>query len=182
MDDNFGNETAEDLYTSIKDDIVGSWFSCPKSGQADSITARLKLDNTGFLAKTFHVKCAIYDKSDGSRVGYTVEWSKTVGGLDTWIGWHTFSIISDGSLNIKDYYLCAWAKETGAYIAYKTEATKGAHDIVVYDGFPDPWTPEGFSVKCSIYCTYTPIVPPPAKPLINKPLVNPILVNVPIIR
>jgi len=154
-DPNFGYETKGGTELAPAGNYInGSWYSCPGTGDADSITVYLKQKFEN-LPK---IKCPIYKKSDGALVGYTEEWTLTSG----WDGWKTFNIISGGSLTAQDYWLVFWTNNLVS--GYEdAETNKGLYKSQTYDGFPDPLT--GFTLiarKWSVYCTYTTGGPPPS--------------------
>ena len=149
IDPTFGYETkGGTAEQGGKNALCGSWFTCPESGTAESITLYVEQ----YFAATPHIKCAIYKKADGSLVGHTEEWQLTSGYDD----WKTFNIISGGNLqgNV-DYWLMFW-QDSLIWTYTDSETEKGACKSVTYNGWPDPLT--GLNIydrKYSIYCTYT---------------------------
>jgi len=152
--DTFGYTTIGASQTSIVgNQLRATKFTCPKSGQADSITVYIK--SYGYNPK---IKCAIYADNDDypeNLVGYTEEWTLTSG----WDGWKTFNIVSGGQLQANMvYWLVYWANNY-AYLKYDSgDSGQHVYKTVTYDGFPDPF-PSGGGKKAqvySIYCTYTP--------------------------
>jgi len=145
----FGYKTKGAGTHSNADRIIGSKFTCPENGTAESITAYI-LAGAGTP-----VKFGIYKDSDNSRVGYTEEWITTA----LYNDWKTLNIVSGGTLvQNTDYFLVWWRDTTGsATFYYDTGVTRGYQNIA-YNGFPNPWEPTKTdnSWKFSIYCTYTP--------------------------
>jgi len=129
--------------------ILGSWFTCPSEGTADSITVYLG----GTLSKG---KCGIYRKSDGSFVGETEEKTSIPE------GWNTFNFTDPKpSLSNVDYWLVVFGEAAPSVFATSETGKMGRTLEDMYPNFPDPWTPEIKDYKISIYCTYTPVGPPP---------------------
>jgi hypothetical protein len=155
----FGYEIAGGSWGNFGDTIVGSVFTCPLGGQANSITAYVK--RLGTLGGSAYFKYGIYKHSDLSLVGYTVEGSVNVA------AWVTLAITSGGVLEVGvDYVLVGFGKfeldeETlkSRYpsLTYNAGDVNQSHSqAVVYDGFPNPLVPVHGDRKYSIYCTYTP--------------------------
>jgi len=147
IDPTFGYETAGGSSQSVANRISGSWFTCPESGTADSIS----LAAAGTVSRV-HSKCAIYKKSDNSLVGVTDEKE----GVSS--GWNTYSFSTSPSLSNIDYYLVAWSDAyfgQGVDLRYDTASGKGGYEARTYNGFPDPWSPTSEDRIYSIYCTYT---------------------------
>jgi hypothetical protein len=148
---NFGYETKDAEADTGPNIILGSWYSCPNSGTANSITVYLKQ----YGSYTPKIKCAIYKKADYTLVGNTEEWTLTAG----WDNWKTLNIISGGTLEATDYFLVTWISSV-VYVYRGILASKGRWSSTTYDGWPSPWSPNTSGEKFSLYCTYT--VPPPA--------------------
>jgi len=153
--DIFGYETAGGSMISNSDCIVGSWFTAPENGTADSIT--VSIVDFGGVDKT---KCAIYLKSDNSLVGETEE--KDAGGSTQ--HWETFNFLTSPSISANtDYYLVCWSDMASFTIIYYncTGSNTGAGDYETYGDWPDTWNPGWlWGPNCdrtySIYCSYTP--------------------------
>ena len=150
IDPTFGYETVGGTRTGyIKNRITGSWFTCPESGSADSIS--VYLDNSYSPYPTIgQEKCAIYLKSDNSLVASTEE---HCGGLSD--DWLTLSITSGGTLSNTDYYLVFWTSYNYQRLYYDSASGKGAYQDLTYGDWPDPWNPTSEDRIYSIYCTYT---------------------------
>jgi len=147
IDPTFGYEyVGNSAEGSISDYIKGSWFTCPESGTAESIT--FYLPDMGFDEGPR--KLGIYKKSDNSFVGETAEYSG--GTADSWI---TYELESPKpSLSNEDYYLVHWGEEYA--LSFDTATDRGAYQLVGYPGsWPDPWSPQSCDKKYCIYCTYT---------------------------
>jgi len=137
------------------DVIKGSWFTCPKEGQALSISLYLK-QHTSYLPK---IKCAIYALSTlypTTLIGYTQEWTLTSG----WDNWKTFNIVTGGSLQTNTkYWLVFWTDNlTYVYVTPYSGDRTIIGPTTNYDGFPNPF-PDGGNYNdklISIYCTYEP--------------------------
>lgn len=151
--------------------LLGSWFTCPEKGVADSITAYFK------LSWFRNYKFVIYRKSDGVKVAETVE-----GDGDGEYGWKTLVFDEPKpTLNAEDYWLMIITTDNVLYFKFIIETDKGCDAMVVtYPTAPDPISPSLASTKHSIFCTYTPT--PPSNPLVSKPLICPIIAAKPLIR
>ncbi|GAI08852.1 unnamed protein product, partial [marine sediment metagenome] len=126
-------------------------------GTADSISAYIE----GRSLDEF--KCAIYRKSDNRLVGAT-----EIIKLDaTFTGWKTFNFgeprpsLSAGT----DYCLVCWGKFSTQFLYGDPEIDRGVFQRITYGPWPDPWSPGLTNLKCSIYCTYSPVAPPPTRKL-----------------
>ena len=133
----------------IDDTIVGSVFSCPEAGEAQSITAAVGGD---ICLK----KCAIYKHSDLSLVGVTSQ-------VNTAAGWRTYPFTAPKPiLAADDYVLVIWGDRAAPgppLFGYDDgngpdPGNQGHFDAEVYNGFPDPMVPTHEDRKYSIYCTY----------------------------
>lgn len=141
--------------------VTGSWFTCPESGTAQSITVR-----TGFIfvETTCKLKCALYKKSDNSLVGVTEEITLPDAGIQDWF---TCDFVEPKPvLEAIDYWLVAWGSvvggKSGAYFyAMTPEEGKGAYQSIAYNGLPNPWNPIIDDRKLNIYCNYTAVAPTP---------------------
>ncbi len=149
----FGYEDKGVLDTTSVNFIMGSWFSCPQNGTADSITVYIKQEVTDGK-----IKCAIYKRADNTLVGYTEEWTVSIG----WDDWKTLDIVSGGELEALDYYLVLWQNK-GNRFYLDAEDGKGGYQSRAYNVFPNPWTPTPWGQKVSIYCTYSVATPIPFK-------------------
>lgn len=162
IDPNFGYETIGTFGDAIMNDhIRGSVFTIIEAGTADSITVALSRDEAG----SKKVKCAIYKHSDLSLVGVTEE--RTLDLTDNFV-WYTFNFAAPKpslTANTK-YVLAVWCDNAVIIsIPFDYGANQGHYKYLVYTGsFPDPLTPAHADSKYSIYCTYTPTVPPPSPP------------------
>lgn len=154
-DPDFGYKVKGGLSTSYVDYIIGTPYTCPSAGIAQSITVYVSLVLAG--ADTL-VKCAIYKVSDNSLVGYTEEKLITEG-TDDWV---TFNIIWGGTLEADTaYYLVWWKGPAGPVYMYYDTDLDGCYDSEAYNGFPDPFSPTTWANhKFSIYCTYSAVAPP----------------------
>jgi hypothetical protein len=135
-------------------EIRGSWFTCPESGTANSVTAYLAAPGGGSYGKA-----GLYKKSDYSLVGQTPTQY-----VPQAAQWNTFNFSSpQPSLSNIDYYIVF--ASAGASLAsrismyYDAETGKGAYSSWSIDGLPDPWSPTVEDKKYSIYCTYTAAAP-----------------------
>lgn len=169
----FGNEEIEvsEYVHDIASVLLGSWFTCPEKGVADSITAYFKLSYGRTL------KFVIYRKSDNVKVGET-----EVGGSLQDLGWHTLEFAEPKPvLGPMDYWLLMMNSATNLYSYNGAEGGRGHFQYVTWPTAPDPLEPSIQPNLYSIFCTYTP-TPPPANPLISKPLVSPTIAAKPLIR
>ena len=149
IDPNFGYETAGSYLSCNPDRIDGSWFTCPESGTADSLTMWI----TDFMAGA--IKGAIYKKSDYSLVVGTEE--KHLSGGNCTCEEYTFTLSGSPSLSNIDYYLVRWTNGAGVCIHLDAVGTsKGAYEDSAYGTtWPGTWSPTPLDVTFSIYCTYT---------------------------
>jgi len=151
IDPTFGytNVGASGLSNS-QDVIYGSWFTCPESGTAESITAYIQHSASGYNGK-----CALYKKSDGSLVQGTLEVE-----VPTTVQWVTFDFATTPQIENIDYWIVVWLQGQGFpplshSIYFDSETGKGGITYTSYNSFPDPWNPTLEDKKYSIYCTYT---------------------------
>jgi hypothetical protein len=150
--DIFGDERVEPSWGSVGANTMwGSWYTCPKSGKAESISFYWN------YWVSSRVKCVIYRKRDGALVGYTEE--KFLGAEQN-NTWQTFKIISGGALEANtDYWLLAWF-ESGGLRRYSSEVGKGLSFAAPYGVPPGKVDGRIINERVSIYCTYTPTVLP----------------------
>ncbi|RLI20131.1 hypothetical protein DRO54_06985, partial [Candidatus Bathyarchaeota archaeon] len=148
IDPTFGYTSVGGSITgSTLDAIVGSWFSCPESGTAESITFYLPEGANDDGPR----KLGIYRKSDNSFVDGTAEYSG-----ETPNSWVTHPLEEPKpSLSAEDYWLVHWGEEYS--LAYDTVTGKGVKDTAAY---PASWpsTLDTSTIEdrqYSIYCTYT---------------------------
>jgi hypothetical protein len=154
LDPNFGYKTKGDAYETERHELIGSWFSCPEAGTANSITVFLN-----WQSGNPKVKYGTYKKSDGALVDYTEEWTVT----NNWVDWKTLNIIWGGALVATDYWLIAWFSgyDVGFQLSFDV-ANKGAYMDQTYGSFPSTFVPGSYdNHKHCIYCTYTSAAPPP---------------------
>ena len=135
--------------------IRGSWFTCPESGTADSITYY------GDFDPSYSAKCAIYKKSDGSFVAGTEERTNMSG-----TGWQTFNYTTSPTLENIDYWLVGWGEGPLTLTPKMTmvgdsQSGKGGVEVVTYNSWPSTYDPDILDNIYSIYCTYTAVAPPP---------------------
>ena len=156
IDPNFGYAIVGGKFGALlNSQIRGSWFTCPESGTAVSLSMYI---NDGWTAA--HIKGAIYKKSDNSLVGDTEE--ETTPDDPTFVQeWYTFNFFGSPSLsNNEDYYLVGWASKTpsDAFTSLYYDAVPGkeGYQEISYGTWPNPWTPTIGNRRFSIYCTYTP--------------------------
>lgn len=145
LDPNFGYETESGSGSSNTNQIRASWFTCPESGTADSISVYTR------AVTSAPMKCAIYKKSDNSLVGVTEQIT-----LESTVQWHVFNFTAPKpSLQNIDYWLAMWLDGGTSYYYYVSETEKGAYQNLAYNSFPDPFVPINSNRKTCIYCTYT---------------------------
>jgi len=151
----FGYETKEFTDIWITNRITGSWFTCPDSGIAQSITAAVR----NALGVDVPYKCAIYRRSDGKLIGVTEEvMVPPTGAPGPWITFNFPEPKPQLEANT-DYYLVAWAKQSYSALHGTEEVGKGGYQELTYNSFPDPWSRLLEDRKHSIYCTYVPAPP-----------------------
>lgn len=166
IDPIFGCETLGPSGSVFTGYIMGSWFTCPEKGLAESITVGLR---TTIGEYSGEVKCASYKKVENFLVGETEERTLTLNATPTW---YKFNFYPKPRLENADYYLEAWTNITNCALLYYAETAKGAEQHIEYNNFPDPWIPFSIDARFSIYCTYS-----PANPLTDKPLITPDMVK-----
>jgi len=157
------NSTSAPILNSIK----GSWFACPETGIADSITSWLVSGALGRWAAK--VKYAIYAYAGvgdaGGLVGVTDELLYFGGGLEVHPGVQrtaSFSAPKPLLYNV-NYYLVAWATITSGGVGLVRSntlvANKHVRKDLAYDSYPNPMTGESAgNRRFFTYCTYTPAV------------------------
>jgi len=149
---NFGCETIGGSESEIDDRITGSVFTCPKTATLWTVTAYLRLVNTG---GTPTVKAAVYNATTLALVAESesVELTAT--------GWTTFDFPGErATLTNQDYILCVWAEDLAGSSVYIKYAAGGAGDGPYDDEAFGPW-PGSLSNyaearEYSIYATYYP--------------------------
>lgn len=162
----FGKDTiGSGRYGNGNSVIAGSWFLCPESGKAESIAAYF-----AFLGqREYTAKAAIYRKSDGALVAYTgIVKLPLMSPYDPIFekGWVVFPIIWGGNLTAGDYWLVCYLWP--AYLLVAFAAAEAGKGTVVSRGLdpnnPADWPatlPIGLQAYAfSVYCTYSPAVPP----------------------
>jgi len=151
----FGNTSPGTSRRDTRNNIVGSLFTPAKDGEAQSVTAYIRI-----TAVPKKMKCAIYLHSNLSLVAQTEEETVSLG-----TAWVTFNfptpkpILKAGA----EYLLVAWS-ETGngyAYLYYTSGTTNQGHYVSATYGtnFPNPMpNPAHESKAYSIYCTFKPAI------------------------
>jgi len=159
IDPTFGYETAGASDARFNNYVIGSLFTCPESGSAESITAYVRIDTANQQART---KTAIYKGSDKSLVKSSQEITLT----STSFSWVTYNLLAQADIINEDYWLVVWG-ETGTgyafpYMAFDTGTATGGLQTVTYQAgegdnlWPDPYNPTSTLTRTySIYCTYT---------------------------
>lgn len=147
---NFGNETETSYKLSKGGKLVGSHFTCPEAGTADSVSF---YGSGGYYAA--YGKAAIYKHSDNSKVAETEK---------VWLNptqWYTFNFADPKpTLEAIEYWLlisfCG-----GGYIFYDEGVMgNGGYQTANCDALPDPFVPTLEPHIYCIYCTYTTGAPP----------------------
>jgi hypothetical protein len=151
----FGNTSPGISRRDIRNNIVGSLFTPAKDGEAQSVTAYIRITTA-----SKKMKCAIYLHSNLSLVAQTEEKTVPVG-----IAWVTFNFLTPKPI-LKagaEYLLVAWS-ETGngyAYLYCTSGTTNQGHYVSFTYGtnFPNPMpNPAHESRAYSIYCTLRPAI------------------------
>jgi hypothetical protein len=150
----FGNTVAGASSRNTENTIVGSLFTPLKDGEAQSITAYIRMTTS-----SKNMKCAIYLHSNLSLVAQTEEKAVPVNPA-TWV---TFNFLSPKPI-LKantEYLLVAWSSSGNGYTyLYYTSGTanQGHYIGLTYVvNFPNPMpTPNHESRAYSIYCTFKP--------------------------
>jgi hypothetical protein len=154
--ENFGNTSPGGSRSDIRNVIAGSLFTPLKDGEAQSITAYIRI-----MAVSKRMKCAIYLHSNLSLVAQTEEKTVSAGTY----GWVTFNFSAPKPVLKADteYLLVAWS-ETGngnAYLYYVSGTANQGHYVSSTYGidFPNPMPePTHESRAYSIYCTFKPAI------------------------
>ncbi|PMB75331.1 MAG: hypothetical protein C0193_00920 [Candidatus Bathyarchaeota archaeon] len=149
----FGNMVAGGNYRNTENTIVGSLFTPAKDGEAQSITAYIRV-----TSQSKNMKCAIYLHSDLSLVAQTEEKN-----VPTGTAWVTFNFPTPKPI-LKantEYLLVAWSSSGNgyAYLAYTSGTSNQGHyaSSVYGANFPNPMpNPTHESRAYSIYCTFKP--------------------------
>lgn len=145
----FENDPWEGQYHCLNNQIVGSWFTCPRSGRAENITVFMNMGGS-----THRDKCAIYRVDDNSLVGVA---DKVIGKIGYYRWAFEFSPVSYAAL--VDSFESGWTyseRETwedgaggwcsnmfvdGGIVAdWFTEGT-GSYKIIVREDPPGPPPP-----------------------------------------
>ena len=148
VDPNFGYETlGASAVQDSTDKIIGSWYTCPEAGTANSITFYLHIGGYDNGPQ----KLGIYKKSDNTFVGGTAE----VSGL-TPADWNLVELEApQPSITAQDYYLVHWGEEYSLRYDAGDEGKGGSDSYGYPNTWLDPWEPTAQSRQYSIYCTYT---------------------------
>lgn len=147
---NFGNDNAEVLWMTIKNQIRATKFTTDQKYTATAIVARL--DGEAGVAR--NAKGAIYDSS----LNLVAETDEVAIGFG--VAWVTFNFPLPISLAVgQDYWFAVWGTIGGAndiLLAYHAGGiNQFASDNILYNGYPDPLVPDGYgNFEASIYITY----------------------------
>ncbi|MCL6577936.1 MAG: hypothetical protein K6T73_00930 [Candidatus Bathyarchaeota archaeon] len=150
----FGNVAAGTSSRNTENTIVGSIFTPTKDGEAQSITAYIRMTSS-----SKNMKCAIYLHSNLSLVAQTEEKAVPVNPA-TWV---TFNFLTPKPI-LKantEYLLVTWsyAGNGYAYLYYTSGATNQGHYVsATYEAnFPNPMPNPNHETRAySIYCTFKP--------------------------
>jgi len=150
----FGNVAAGTNSRNTENTIVGSIFTPTKDGEAQSITAYIRMTSS-----SKNMKCAIYLHSNLSLVAQTEEKAVPVNPA-TWV---TFNFLTPKPI-LKantEYLLVTWsyAGNGYAYLYYTSGATNQGHYVSATYGanFPNPMPNPNHETRAySIYCTFKP--------------------------
>lgn len=150
----FGNVAARTSSRNTENTIVGSIFTPTKDGEAQSITAYIRMTSS-----SKNMKCAIYLHSNLSLVAQTEEKTVPVNPA-TWV---TFNFLTPKPI-LKantEYLLVTWsyAGNGYAYLYYTSGATNQGHYVSATYGanFPNPMPDPNHETRAySIYCTFKP--------------------------
>jgi len=155
IDPSFGCTTKTGSPLGIENRIRGSWFTCPESGTAQSITVYLDCTSSAKKAKTaIYAYVGVGDA--GNIVGETEELTIAV----DFDGWKTFSF-SDPKPSLSadtKYFLNGWGESGSGFLNmyWTDEINKGLYKSVTYNGWESPLTGETVGdALYSIYCNYT---------------------------
>jgi hypothetical protein len=148
----FGNTVAGTSSRNTENTIVGSIFTPTKDGEAQSITAYIRMTSS-----SKNMKCAIYLHSNLSLVAQTEEKAVPVNPA-TWV---TFNFLAPKPI-LKantEYLLVAWSSSGSgfSYLYYSSGATNQGHYLgsTFEANFPNPLpNPTHEARAYSIYCTF----------------------------
>lgn len=150
----FGNTVAGTNSRNTENTIVGSIFTPTKDGEAQSITAYIRITSS-----SKNMKCAIYLHSNLSLVAQTEEIVVPVNPA-TWV---TFNFLTPKPILKANtaYLLVAWSSSGSgfSYLYYSSGAANQGHYAGSTYGanFPNPMpNPTHETRACSIYCTFKP--------------------------
>lgn len=150
----FGNTMAGTSSRNTENTIVGSIFTPTKDGEAQSITAYIRITSS-----SKNMKCAIYLHSNLSLVAQTEERVVPVNPA-TWV---TFNFLTPKPIlrANTEYLLVAWSSSGSgfAYLYYSSVATNQGHYASSTYGanFPNSMpNPTHEARAYSIYCTFKP--------------------------
>lgn len=150
----FGNTSVGTHSFGIKNQVVGSSFTCPVNATTNSIHAYLTDDGTGYNQS---VKAAVYLDSDNTLVDNSTEQT-----FDD-AGWYTFTLNGEALIQNEDYVLVVWGEidggggETLSIKAVTPSSSSTLFDAETYGvNWPNPatFTPTA-NYEASIYLTYT---------------------------
>lgn len=149
----FGNHSTS--WDGIINRVAGVLYrpSIPYSPTSDGVLDSISVYSRA-ASGTINIRMALYDASDGTFVGATVEIN-----IDNVDGWNTAN--ADGTINVyaaKSYYICI-EQSANHYISYNTHANHDAYKYKTYGGtWPSPvtWTNGSTYANTAVYATYTP--------------------------
>jgi hypothetical protein len=153
--ENFGNTVEGENTRNTENTIVGSVFTPTKDGEAQSISAYIRM-----TSNSKNMKCAIYLHSNLSLVAQTEEKN-----VPTGTAWVTFNFPTPKPI-LKantEYLLVAWSSSGNgyAYLYYTLGASNQGHYASSTYGanFPNPMpNPTHETRAYSIYCTFKPAI------------------------
>jgi hypothetical protein len=149
----FGNTADGTSDRNTENRIVGSVFTLTKDGEAQSITAYIRMTTSPKA-----MKCALYLHSNLSLVAQTEEEI-----VPTGIAWVNFNFLNPKPMLRADteYLLVAWSQagNGGAYLRYTSGTPNQGHyaSLTYGTNFPNPMPNPNHETRAyCIYCTFKP--------------------------
>ena len=145
----FGYTSAGANTQSIENNIRGSFFTIPDSGQVQTLSVFLELSG----ASNRKIKTAIYSEAHDFIAGSE---EKTISST----GWYNFSFADPKPILTANtnYVLVAWADSSAGSVSMRYDAgssNQGHRSNLAYAGWPVSGGFNHDNNKYSIYCTYT---------------------------
>jgi hypothetical protein len=146
----FGYNQIGGSYYTINGMILGSQYTIPTSGTAQSITAYFRV----YGGSGANVKAAIYTTS-GVLVGQTEQRSLS---YSSSANWYTFNFLSGNQPSLTagtTYVLVLWSNNDVRFYRDTTGSVNVDYQTIAYGTWPNPATFSTSTNEYSIYCTYS---------------------------